>query len=91
MAQLIVVCTGVDTTFLEVELADPAQTGDSYAIVNHADYGNAKLVRSNTPANKLVVDANGLADALAVKVGPTGAGTAQTALLFACDGGPGDR
>lgn len=58
--QLIVVCSGVDTTFLEVEITDPAQTGDSYAIVNHADYGNAKLVRSTTPANTLSVDANNL-------------------------------
>lgn len=37
-----------------------AQTGDSYAIVNHADYGNAHLVRSTTPANTLSVDANHL-------------------------------
>jgi hypothetical protein len=29
--ELIVACTGVDTTFLEVELTDPAQTGDSFA------------------------------------------------------------
>ena len=36
-----------------------AQTGDSYAIVNHADHGNAKLVRSTTPANKLDVSATG--------------------------------
>ncbi len=34
-----------------------AQTGDSYLIVNHTDYGNAKLVRSTTPANTLSVDA----------------------------------
>lgn len=34
-----------------------AQTGDSYAVVAHADYGNAKLVRSTTPANTLTVDA----------------------------------
>jgi hypothetical protein len=27
------------------------QTGDSYAVVAHVDYGNAKLVRSTTPAN----------------------------------------
>lgn len=33
------------------------QTGDAYAVVNHADYGNAQLVRSFTPANKLAVDA----------------------------------
>ena len=38
----------------------PLQTGDSYAIVSHADYGNAKLVRSTTPANTLTVDANHL-------------------------------
>src|SRR5574343_226106 len=36
-----------------------AQTGDAYAIVNHADYGNAKLVRSTTPANTLDVSATG--------------------------------
>ena len=57
---LIVVCSGVDTTFLEVELTGTEQTGDSYAVVSHADYGNAKLVRSTTPANTLTVDANHL-------------------------------
>ena len=35
---LIVVCSGVDTTFLEVELTGVEQTGDSYAIVN-GDHG----------------------------------------------------
>ena len=39
-------------------LGGTAQTGDSYAIVNHADHGNAKLVRSTTPANTLTVDAS---------------------------------
>jgi len=34
-------------------------TGDSYAVVAHADYGNAKLVRSTTPANTLDVSATG--------------------------------
>lgn len=38
----------------------PLQTGDSYAIVNHADYGNAHLVRSTIPGNTLSVDANHL-------------------------------
>lgn len=38
----------------------PQQTGDSYAVVAHADYGNAKLVRSTTPANTLTVDASHL-------------------------------
>jgi len=32
--QLLVVCTGVDTTFLEVNIVSPAQTGDSYAKVS---------------------------------------------------------
>lgn len=41
-----------------------AQTGDSYAVVAHADYGNAKLVRSTTPANTLTVDASHQALAL---------------------------
>lgn len=36
------------------------QTGDAYGVVNHADYGNAKLVRSTTPANTLTVGATGL-------------------------------
>jgi hypothetical protein len=36
-----------------------AQTGDSYAIVAHADYGNAQLVRSTTPANKLDISSTG--------------------------------
>lgn len=36
-----------------------AQTGDSYAIVNHASYGNAKLVRSTTPGNTLDVSTGG--------------------------------
>lgn len=35
------------------------QTGDGYAIVNHATYGNAKLVRSTAPANTLDVSATG--------------------------------
>lgn len=40
--------------------AAATQTGDSYAVVTHADYGLAKLVRSTTPANTLTVDANHL-------------------------------
>jgi hypothetical protein len=35
------------------------QTGDSYAVVNSATFGNAKLVRSTTPANTLDVSATG--------------------------------
>lgn len=42
-----------------VKPIEVAQTGDAYAIVNHADYGNAKLVRSTTPANTLDVAATG--------------------------------
>lgn len=36
-----------------------AQSGDGYVVVNHADHGNAKLVRSTTPANTLDVAATG--------------------------------
>uniref|UniRef100_A0A6M3ME60 Uncharacterized protein n=1 Tax=viral metagenome TaxID=1070528 RepID=A0A6M3ME60_9ZZZZ len=36
-----------------------AQTGDSFAVVNHANHGNAQLVRSTPPANKLDVSATG--------------------------------
>lgn len=35
------------------------QTGDSYPVVTHADYGLAKLVRSTTPANTLDVAEDG--------------------------------
>ena len=41
--QLIVVCSGVDTTFLEIEITDVPQTGDSYAKVNDATIGLANL------------------------------------------------
>jgi hypothetical protein len=40
-------------------VASVPQTGDSFPIVNHADYGNAKLVRSETPANAVAVDGDG--------------------------------
>lgn len=35
------------------------QTGDAYAIVNSATFGNAKLVRSATPANALAINSSG--------------------------------
>lgn len=38
---------------------DTPQTGDAYAVVNHATYGNAKLVRATTPNNTLDVSATG--------------------------------
>lgn len=38
-----------------------AQTGDGFAVVNHATHGNAKLVRSTTPANTLDI-ANGASE-----------------------------
>ena len=43
----------------DLNTASTAQTGDSYAVVNHASYGNAQLVRATTPANTLDVDASG--------------------------------
>lgn len=42
---------------VHIKLVDN-DVGDVYAIVNHADYGNSKLVRSTTPANTLTVDAS---------------------------------
>ena len=72
--QVITIFTSAQTLNATDIIADDIKT-----IVGHADYGNAKLVRSSTPANALVVDAAGLVDANVVKVGPTGAGTAQTA------------
>ena len=45
---------------IEIELVDNV-AADNYTIVNHADYGNAKLVRSTTPANTLDVSADGTA------------------------------
>ena len=48
-----------------VQIGGTAQTaGDVYGVVAHADYGNAKLVRSTTPANTLTVDASHQALAL---------------------------
>ena len=44
------------------------QTGDSYAVVSHADYGLAKLVRSTTPANALNIDSGGTADSNMQKI-----------------------
>ena len=43
-----------------ITTANKAQTADSNTILAHADYGNAKLVRSTTPANTLSVDASHL-------------------------------
>jgi hypothetical protein len=46
---------GVKLKALDFDTVFVKQTGDSYAVVAHADYGNAKLVRSTTPANTLTV------------------------------------
>ncbi len=43
----------------DLDTASSAQTGDSYAVVNSGSFGNAQLVRSTTPANKLEVSATG--------------------------------
>ena len=48
------------TTVWHVQAAVPgADISTILATVNHADHGNAKLVRSTTPANKLDVSATG--------------------------------
>jgi hypothetical protein len=55
-----------DTTFTvgfvqsqAVNALSVPQTGDAYAVVAHADYGNAKLVRNAEPANPLNVAGDG--------------------------------
>lgn len=72
----------------QVVAVSVAQTGDAYAIVNHVDYGNAKLVRSTTPANTLTVDAShqALADVNAVSGDSTAADRLE-AILDATPGG----
>lgn len=58
-------------------------TVDSVSVVGEVVYQctieKQSALRPVTDGRELVVDANGLADANAVKVGPTGSGTAQTA------------
>jgi hypothetical protein len=56
-----------DTAVSDAALATAANLAAAKAVVDaintivgHADYGNAKLVRSTTPANTLTVDANHL-------------------------------
>lgn len=51
--------TGMAPLNCGIDITGVQQTGDSYAIVAHTDYGNAKLVRSTTPANTLDVSATG--------------------------------
>lgn len=50
--------TLVDT--LTTYTGNTPQTGDAYAIVNDATFGNAQLVRSKVPANSLSVAANNM-------------------------------
>jgi hypothetical protein len=57
-------------TTLRPQAADATQiggttqtAGDVYGVVAHADYGNAKLLRSDTPAYPLKVDVNGRIEA----------------------------
>ena len=72
----------------QVEAASVAQTGDAYAVVAHADYGNSKLVRSTTPANTLTVDAShqAFADVSAISGDSTAADHLE-AILDAMPGG----
>ncbi len=55
---LIAQCTGCDPAMIEIDLVDNIAK-DSYDIVSSATYGNAKLVRSTTPANTLDVSNTG--------------------------------
>lgn len=40
---LIVVCSGIDTEYLECEIVGTPQTGDAYAVATNATYGNSAL------------------------------------------------
>jgi hypothetical protein len=42
-----------DVASPQLTAASKDQTGDSYAIVNHADYGNAKLARTGADSDTL--------------------------------------
>lgn len=56
------------------------QTGDAYEVVNSGTFGNAKLVRSATPANALNVGSSGEVDANVITIDgddPFADGTAQ--------------
>ncbi len=55
---LIATCAGCDPAMIEIDLVDNIAK-DSYDIVNNGSYGNAKLVRSTTPANTLDVSNTG--------------------------------
>ena len=69
--QLVVVCSGVDTTVLEVEIVGPAQTGDAYARLGapagaslSADVAAVKTVVDTVQADTDLLDdvSGGLAD-----------------------------
>jgi len=55
---LHITASGMDAVTRIVEITENFEA-DNYAVVAHADYGNAKLVRSTTPANALDVSATG--------------------------------
>lgn len=66
-------CTIYTTSYLNDDIgADVAAThvhaGAADATVNHADHGNAKLVRSTTPANTLTVGSDHMADVNVQKI-----------------------
>jgi hypothetical protein len=52
--------TNMAPVLIEIQLVDNTEK-DTYDIVNHATYGNAKLVRSTTPDNTLDVESGGTA------------------------------
>lgn len=54
--------TGAVIPTVSTLTGNTVQTGDAYAVVNNATYGNAKLVRSTTPANTLNINGSGQAD-----------------------------
>lgn len=77
--------TGVATVLPNWETIPDATTTYDILLPEEMSISSLLAINPATPGRKPVVDPNGLMDANAVKVGPTGAGVAQTALDLAAN------
>ncbi len=71
--------TGAFTVTPNWETTPSTDTTYSILLPEGVSLGMLKALNPATPGRTVVVDSNGLADSTAVKVGPSGTGTAQTA------------
>ncbi|HUV39258.1 MAG TPA: hypothetical protein VMY39_06570, partial [Planctomycetota bacterium] len=74
-----VTSTGVFTVSPDWETTPDNTTTYAVLLPEGVTLGMLRTLNPATAGRTIVVDANGLADANAVKIGPTGSGTAQTA------------